>query len=77
MFLGRPNPVQARVLSGWGIVPLFSEEQDLGEGLKKLLESLAREVERPADGAEPAAKPAPPRKAPAKGKKLGSTKAKA
>jgi hypothetical protein len=40
VFLGRPNPVQARVLSSWGIVPLFSEVEDIGEGLKHLLEEL-------------------------------------
>ncbi|MFO0950744.1 MAG: SIR2 family protein [Isosphaeraceae bacterium] len=40
VFLGRPNPVQARVLSNWGIVPLVSEGADIGEGLRKLLEHL-------------------------------------
>ncbi|MBY0513538.1 MAG: hypothetical protein K2P78_06460, partial [Gemmataceae bacterium] len=49
VFLGRSNPVQARVLSSWGIVPLFSESDDLGEGLRLLLERLAREVRKPED----------------------------
>jgi hypothetical protein len=44
VFLGRPNPVQARVLSSWGIVPLFVERGDIGEGLKQFLESLLRQV---------------------------------
>ena len=47
VFLGRPNPVQARVLSNWGIVPLFSELPDIGEGLRQLLETLAAEVRHP------------------------------
>jgi hypothetical protein len=46
VFLGRPNPVQARVLADWGIVPLFSESEDIGEGLRQLLESLDRESRR-------------------------------
>jgi hypothetical protein len=46
VFLGRPNPVQARVLSSWGIVPLFSESDDLGEGLRQLLDGLLRESKR-------------------------------
>jgi len=46
VFLGRPNPVQARVLSSWGIVPLFAEGPDIGEGLKQFLESLLKEVRR-------------------------------
>jgi hypothetical protein len=41
VYLGRHNPVQARVLSNWGIVPLVTDAEDIGEGLKKLLESLA------------------------------------
>jgi hypothetical protein len=44
VFLGRPNPVQARVLASWGIVPLFAEGSDIGEGLKQFLEALAAEV---------------------------------
>lgn len=55
VFLGRPNPVQARVLSSWGIVPLFAETGDIGEGLKQFLETLLAEVRRP--GADP--RPAP------------------
>lgn len=47
VFLGRTNPVQARVLSSWGIVPLFSEVDDLGEGLRLLLEELAQKVRQP------------------------------
>jgi hypothetical protein len=47
VFLGRPNPVQSRVLSNWGIVPLFSEATDIGEGLRDFLEHLLREVRRP------------------------------
>jgi hypothetical protein len=46
VFLGRNNPVQARVLSSWGIVPLFSEEDDIGKGLRRFLEELLREVRR-------------------------------
>ncbi len=46
VFLGRPNPVQARVLSSWGIVPLFAEGGDIGEGLKQFLEALLDEVHR-------------------------------
>jgi hypothetical protein len=38
--------VQARVLSSWGIVPLFSEEDDIGKGLRRFLEELLREVRR-------------------------------
>ncbi|MBN9518816.1 SIR2 family protein [bacterium] len=45
VYLGRPNPVQARVLGAWGVVPLFSEDADLGEGLRKLLERLVGEGE--------------------------------
>ena len=44
VFLGGHNPVQARVLSSWGIVPLFSEEDDIGKGLQQFLEGLLREV---------------------------------
>lgn len=55
VFLGRHNPVQARVLSSWGIVPLFSESEDIGEGLKELLSALAGEAaglpEEPEGGA--------------------------
>jgi hypothetical protein len=61
VFLGRPNPVQARVLSSWGIVPLFSESEDVGEGLKEFLESLATEARRPARKAS-AARPTRTRK---------------
>lgn len=59
VFLGRDNPVQARVLSSWGIVPLVSESDDIGEGLHRMLEALAAEVRGPA-GTEPggAEKPA-------------------
>lgn len=45
VYLGRPNPVQARVLSSWGIVPLFADGGDVGEGLRVLLERLAGAVE--------------------------------
>jgi hypothetical protein len=44
VFLGRHNPVQARVLSSWGIVPLFSESDDIGEGLQQFLERLLRDA---------------------------------
>jgi hypothetical protein len=54
VYLGRHNPVQARVLSSWGIVPLFSESEDVGEGLQQLLETLAAEVHRASEQ-----KPAP------------------
>ncbi|MDB5311834.1 MAG: hypothetical protein JWO38_6036 [Gemmataceae bacterium] len=50
VFLGRPNPVQARVLASWGIVPLISEAEDVGEGLKQLLEQLDRQVRRGKEG---------------------------
>jgi hypothetical protein len=40
VYLGRPNPVQARVLGNWGIVPLFCDEEDIGQGLQRLLERL-------------------------------------
>lgn len=49
VFLGRPNPVQERVLSSWGIVPLVAEGDDVGEGLRRLLERLVQEVEVPGD----------------------------
>ena len=65
VFLGRPNPVQARVLSSWGIVPLFSEGDDVGEGLKQLLEGLARGVRQPADedeNAQAVSTPAAPKR---------------
>lgn len=67
VFLGRPNPVQARVLAGWGIVPLFSDHADIGEGLRQLLGELVAEVGRAAkaEGADAAGepeKPAPRRK---------------
>jgi hypothetical protein len=55
VFLGRANTVQARVLSSWGIVPLFSEGDDIGGGLQQLLERLAEGVRR----AEPAPDAAP------------------
>lgn len=41
VYLGAPNPVQARVLESWGIVPLVSETPDIGEGLLALLDRLA------------------------------------
>jgi hypothetical protein len=41
VYLGEHNPVQARVLESWGIVPLFSDVADIGEGLRRLLERLA------------------------------------
>jgi hypothetical protein len=41
VYLGAPNPVQARVLESWGIVPLVSESSDIGEGLRTLLGRLA------------------------------------
>jgi hypothetical protein len=46
VFLGRPNPVQARVLASWGIVPLVSEVDDPGEGLRQLLAGLLEGVRR-------------------------------
>ena len=46
VFLGRDNPVQSRVLSHWGIVPLVTEVEDIGAGLKQFLESLLAEVRR-------------------------------
>ena len=60
VFLGRPNPVQARVLSSWGIVPLFVNGDDIGEGLKHFLESLLRERHSPAPAADPNDEPARP-----------------
>jgi hypothetical protein len=54
VFLGRPNPVQARVLSNWGIVPLVSEVEDIGEGLKQLLERLAVGAGRVGEAPRPA-----------------------
>lgn len=67
VFLGRPNPVQARVLAGWGIVPLFSESPDIGEGLRQMLADLLKEVQRGGGDAGPDTpgepeKPAPKRK---------------
>lgn len=59
VFLGRPNPVQQRVLANWGIVPLFSESPDIGEGLRQLLDALAKAAAKapppdvPAPGAIP------------------------
>lgn len=47
VYLGRQNPAQARVLSSWGIVPLVADSDDVGEGLKQLLESLTAEVNGP------------------------------
>lgn len=58
VFLGRPNPVQQRVLAEWGIVPLFSEAADIGEGLRQLLEDLDREARRGDDAEERAAEEA-------------------
>ncbi len=55
VFLGRPNPVQARVLSDWGIVPLFSECKDIGEGLRQLLAELLAAVRGKADPPAPEA----------------------
>jgi hypothetical protein len=46
VFLGPPNPVQARVLSSWGIVPLFAEG-DVGEGLREFLDNLLRASREP------------------------------
>ena len=43
VYMGRPNPVQARVLESWGIVPLFSDG-DVGEGLCQLLATLQRDA---------------------------------
>ncbi|MBN9121175.1 MAG: SIR2 family protein [Planctomycetes bacterium] len=59
VFLGRPNPVQARVLSSWGIVPVFAEGEDIGEGLKQFLEELRTEVRRDEPRPEPDHRPAP------------------
>ena len=50
VFLGRPNPVQARVLASWGIVPLFANGSDIGEGLKQFLETLVEGVRNGAPG---------------------------
>jgi hypothetical protein len=63
VYLGPPNPVQARVLSSWGIVPLFTEG-DVGEGLREFLENLLREV-RAQPPADPKAKAARPKRKPA------------
>jgi hypothetical protein len=41
VYLGEPNPVQARVLESWGIVPLTADTADIGEGLRALLARLA------------------------------------
>jgi hypothetical protein len=46
VFLGEPNPVQARVLSSWGIVPLVADTGDIGERLRRFLEDLLREVRK-------------------------------
>jgi hypothetical protein len=69
VFLGQSNPVQARVLSSWGIVPLFSEDDDLGEGLKVLLERLVRDVHKP--GVEDSPEPPVLQKAAAKTRTRG------
>jgi hypothetical protein len=63
VYLGRHNPVQARVLSSWGIVPLVTELEDIGDGLKQLLESLKEEASKPGNGAgaKAALVPAPAR----------------
>lgn len=37
VFLGQANPVQAKVLESWGIVPLICECDDPGRGLQDLL----------------------------------------
>ena len=47
VYMGRPNPVQARVLGSWGIVPLFCDGDDVGEGLCQLLATLKREADLP------------------------------
>jgi len=44
VFLGQPNPVQAEVLGSWGIIPIFSESEAVGEGLRQLLESLVQQA---------------------------------
>ena len=61
VFLGRPNPVQARVLASWGIGPLFADGSDIGEGLKQFLESLLTEVRRGAPEDTPGKAAAPTR----------------
>ena len=55
VFLGPRNPVQERVLSEWGITPLFSETKDIGAGLQQLLADLVRD----ARGGNEKAKPSP------------------
>jgi hypothetical protein len=47
VYLGRHNPVQARVLSSWGIVPVVTESADIGEGLKQMLGALKEEASKP------------------------------
>jgi hypothetical protein len=72
VFLGRPNPVQARVLASWGIVPLVADGEDVGEGLRLLLERLAREAGRPAGAEAPGETAAGrTRKRPARNKREG------
>ena len=51
VFLGRANPVQARVLESWGITPLVSEADDIGEGLREFLARLLRAAREPRPGA--------------------------
>lgn len=62
VFLGRPNPVQQRVLADWGIVPLFSESDDIGEGLRQLLASLDRAARSVPDEEPPAVPKRKPRR---------------
>ncbi|HVK11565.1 MAG TPA: SIR2 family protein [Gemmataceae bacterium] len=44
VFLGRANPVQAKVLASWGLLPVFSETEDVGEGLKAFLGRLLADL---------------------------------
>jgi hypothetical protein len=55
VFLGRANPVQARVLESWGITPLVSEADDIGEGLREFLAQLLRAAREPRPGGNPTA----------------------
>jgi hypothetical protein len=79
VFLGRSNPVQARVLASWGIVPVFSESSDIGEGLKQFLEDLVKAVHdaeaHPQEGREgPAAPAASAARTRRRGRKAGGRK---
>jgi hypothetical protein len=47
IFLDRPNPVQERVLTGRGIVPIVSECDDPGAGLERFLRRLRDAAGRP------------------------------